>query len=111
MNDSEFHENVDETMAQIEAAIEAAVDSGGADIDYEIVSEILTLEFENGNKIIINKQTAAHQIWVADKSGGFHFDYDEDRGQWLNDRSGAELFSELSRLASVQAGQAIDLKK
>ncbi|HEC11948.1 MAG TPA: iron donor protein CyaY [Acidiferrobacteraceae bacterium] len=111
MNDSEFHENVNQTMARIEAAIEAAVDSSGADIDYETVSEILTLEFENGNKIIINKQAAAHQIWVADKSGGFHFDYDEDRGQWLNDRSGAELLSELSRFASVQAGQAIDLKK
>lgn len=110
MNDSEFHENVNEAMAQIEDAIETAVVSGGADIDYETVSEILTLEFETGNKIIINKQAAAHQIWVADKSGGFHFNYDEARGQWLDDRSGAELFSELSRFASVQAGQEIDLK-
>jgi CyaY protein len=106
MNDSEYHQKVAETMARIEEAIDAS----GADIDYETVSDILTLEFENGSKIIINKQTAAHQIWVAAKSGGFHFDYDEAGDRWLDKGSGAELMAELSRLSSLQAGEEVELQ-
>ncbi|MCK7583354.1 MAG: iron donor protein CyaY [Chromatiales bacterium] len=87
--------------------IEHAVEAGGADIEFENAGEILTLEFTNGTKIIINKQGAARQIWVAAKSGGFHYGYDAVSGQWRDDQSGAELFAELSRLASEQAGEEV----
>jgi CyaY protein len=106
MNDSEYHQKVAETMALIEEAIDAS----GADIDYETVSDILTLEFADRSKIIINKQTAAHQVWVAAKSGGFHFDYDADNDRWVDKGSGAELIAELSRLASLQAGEEVRLQ-
>jgi len=105
MNEAEFHKLAASTLSRIEQAIEAS----GADIDFENSGEILQLEFANRSKIIINKQGAASQIWVAAKSGGFHYSYDASTQQWRNDQGGAELFSELSRLVSEQAGENIRL--
>ncbi len=105
MNESEFHEQAAATMERIEEAVEAS----GADIDFEIVSDILTLTFEDDSKIIVNKQSAADQLWVAARSGGYHYDWDASRAVWLNDRSGEELFSELARLVSEQAGATVSL--
>ncbi|HEY5682707.1 MAG TPA: iron donor protein CyaY [Sulfuricaulis sp.] len=103
MNESDFEKQANDTLLRIENAIEAS----GADIDFEAAGGILTLEFGNGTKIIINKQGAASQIWVAAKSGGFHYGWVE--GHWINDQSGEELMSELSRLVSEQSGEDVDL--
>lgn len=103
MNETEFENAVRATLDRIEQAIEAS----GADIEFENAGDILELEFANRSKIIINKQGAAKQIWVAAKSGGFHYSY--DAGTWHNDQNGAELFNELTRLVSEQAGTKIKL--
>jgi CyaY protein len=105
MNEAEFQRAATATLNRIEQAVEAC----GADIEFENAGEILELEFANRSKIIINKQAAAKQIWVAARSGGFHYSYDAGTQQWRNDQSGAELFDELSRLLSEQAGARIAL--
>ena len=105
MNEAEFQNAATAMLNRIEQAVE----DSGADIDYENAGEILQLEFPNRSKIIINKQAAASQIWVAAKSGGFHYRYDASTQQWRNDQSGMELFGELSRLASEQAGAPVVL--
>jgi len=105
MNDAEFQRAATATLNRIEEAVEAS----GADIEFENVGEILELEFTNRTKIIINKQGAAKQIWVAAKSGGFHYNYDADTQQWRNDQSSVELFSELSRMVSEQSGVSVRL--
>ena len=106
MNESEFHTIADRTIA----AIQDAIDDSGADIDYEEVGGVLTLEFANGSKIIFSKQPPAMQLWMAARSGGFHFDYHNDRRQWICDSGDEdELYAMLSRLSTEQAGEAIDL--
>jgi CyaY protein len=105
MNEAEFHKLAAVTLIQIEQAVETC----GADIDFENAGEILQLEFTNHSKIIINKQSAAKQIWVAARSGGFHYSYDANAQQWRNDQSGVELVAELSQLISEQAGTRVTL--
>ena len=106
MNESQFNQLAEETMIAVEEAIEAS----GADIDYDNVADILTLEFSNGSRIIINKQTPLCQIWVAAKSGGYHFDYDETSELWcLNGDRQKDLFSQLSLYCTQQAGEDIQL--
>jgi len=106
MNESEFRDLADQTIEDIQSAI----DNSGLDIDYEESGGVLTLEFDNGSKIIFSKQPPVKQLWMAAKSGGFHFNYDEDAQQWLLD-SGAheELYVLLSRLATEQAGDRVTL--
>ena len=106
MNESEFQEIAEQTIEDIQDAI----DNSGADIDYDEIGGVLTLEFEDGSKIIFSKQGAMNQLWMAAKSGGFHFDYDEDSERWLcNSGDNEELYKMLSRLSTEQAGEAVTL--
>jgi len=107
MNESEFNDIVDDIFIEIEDAVEEACDETGADIDYETSSGILTLTFNNGSQIIINRQAPLQQIWVAAKQGGFHFDFNSEKEQWLCNNK--ELYSALSEYCTDQAGQEIKL--
>ena len=95
-----------ETLEQLEELL----DNSDADIDYDTVSDILTIEFEERSKIIINYQSANGQLWLAARSGGFHYDYDAATGSWKNDRNGGDFFDQLSAFATEQAGEKIVLK-
>ncbi len=104
MTESEFHDIAERTLEQIQDAI----DESGADIDYEEVGGVLTLEFDNASKIIFSKQPPVKQLWMAARSGGFHFDYDEHDDRWVCDSGDREeLFAMLSRLASEQSGETV----
>jgi CyaY protein len=105
MTESEFNQRADDIIERIEEA----VDDSGANIDFETTGGILTLIFEDNSKIIINRQTPVQQIWVAAKSGGFHFSYDEMQDKWLKDTDGQELFAALSRYCSEQSGEQLEL--
>lgn len=107
MNESEFHNIADQTIEDIQIAI----DDSGADIDYEESGGVLTLEFDNGSKIIFSKQPPMKQLWMAARSGGFHFDYKADSETWVCDSGdNEELYAMLSRLATEQSGEAIGLE-
>ena len=108
MNESEFREIAEQTIEDLQDAIDAC----GTDIDYVEIGGVLTLEFENGSKIIFSKQGAMNQLWMAALSGGFHFDYDESSEQWVCDiGDNEELYSMLSRLATEQAAEKTVIKK
>jgi CyaY protein len=91
------------------AALEAlghALD--GAEVDFELKEGgVLEMEFDDGSKIIVNRHGAAREIWVAARSGGFHFRW--DGAAWRDTRGGAELFDALSRLVSGQLGRGVRL--
>ena len=84
MNDSEFHRLADQLWLTIEERLDDW--DGDSDIDCEINGGVLTITFENGSKIIINRQEPLHQVWLATKQGGYHFDLKGD--EWICDRSG-----------------------
>ena len=100
MNDTEYNVLADNLLLAIEEAIEDC----GVDIDFEGVSGLLTLTFKNNTKIIINKQAPLHEIWVATKFNGHHFNFSEH--QWLDKRSGEEfwqfIYSAVSKQAAVE---------
>ena len=104
MDDKEFNALADAILARIEAALEAS----GADIDFELAAGgVLEIEFVDGSKIIVNRHGAAREIWVAARSGGYHFR--PDGGRWLGTRDGEELLAALSRTVSEQAGVTVRL--
>lgn len=103
MNDSEFNALADAMLARIEAGLEAS----GADLDFEMASAgVLEIEFADGSKIIVNRHGSAQEIWVAARTGGFHYRW--DGAVWRDTRDGGELLAALARLASAQAGQPVE---
>jgi len=104
MTETDFLALAEEALA----AIESAVESAGADIDSTRTGNVLTLEVADGSKIVINSQAPMQQIWVAARSGGFHFGRAGE--QWRDTRDGSELFAVLSRIVSAQGGQPVILR-
>ena len=100
MTDTEFNLLVDRTFEEIDRAIEAS----GIEVDAEFTGGILELTFENDSKIILNRQGATHEVWVAAKSGGFHYVWRD--GKWCNTRDGSELLTSLAPLIAAQSGEA-----
>ena len=103
MSESEFIDLAEATLN----AIEHAIDASPVDIEASRTGNVLTLELDNGSKVVINSQTPMQQMWVAGKSGAFHYARTGDR--WIDTRDGSELFAALSRLISSQGGEAIVL--
>jgi len=103
MTDSEYLALAEIALGGIEEAVEAS----GADIDTERNGNVLTLEFDNGSKIIVNLQAPMHEIWLAAKAGGYHFRHKE--GAWRDTRSESELFETLSVFVSQQSGETVVL--
>ncbi len=101
MQESEFHRAADAILARIEAACAAS-----ERLDADIEAGILTVECPDGSKVIVNKQAPNREIWVAARSGGFHYRLDE--GEWRDTRSGEELFAALARILAAQAGERVD---
>jgi CyaY protein len=106
MNETEFNARAEGTLA----AIVRMLESVGVDCDCEFKGDgVLELEFEDGSKIIVNRHGPAREIWVAAKSGGYHFRYDGER--WVNTRDGDELFAALSHYVSEQSGSPVVLSE
>lgn len=104
MEESEFEARANSALEALERALEAA----GVEADFELKGGgILEIEFEDGSKIIVNRHGAAREIWVAARSGGFHFRW--DGAAWRDTRSGEELFEALSELVSRPLGRRVRL--
>lgn len=101
MSDSEYLTRAEAVLA----AVERAIDDIDADIEFERSGNVLTLEFENRTKIIVNLQPPMQEIWIAAKAGGFHFRFTDDA--WRDTRNGTEFFSALSDYATQQAGETV----
>ncbi len=103
MTESEFHRAVDAVLARIESSVE-----GEEDLAVDLESGILTITCPDASRVIINRQTPNREIWVAARSGGFHFTSRE--GLWRDTRSGDELFASLARILESQGGARVRWK-
>jgi len=104
--ESEFIASADALLAAIGAALDDATDESDADIDWSLNDGILTVDCGTSGKVIVNRHVPNREIWVAARSGGFHFRADGDR--WVDTRSGHTLDATLSRVMREQAGIGID---
>ena len=99
MTESEFNQLADTLFTRIENAFD------NSDIGCGLNGSVLEIEFEDGSQIIINRHTPNQEIWLAAKSGGFHFSLVD--GQWLSKRDGSELFSKLTALIQLGSGETM----
>jgi CyaY protein len=105
MSEAEFIERAEATLERIEAALEES----GVDADVERKEGgVVEIEFADASRMVINRHAAAREIWVAARSGGFHFRW--DGSAWRDSRDGGELFAALSRLVSAQSGEPVILR-
>jgi CyaY protein len=91
MDNKQFQQLSEQVMHNVEQFIDQDMMQNDSDIDYEIHGNVMTITLENRHKIIINKQEPLHQIWMATRRQGYHFNYQQSH--WYCDRSGQEFFT------------------
>jgi CyaY protein len=105
MTETEFNDSAEALLARIAEELDAA----DADCECELKAVgVLEVEFDDGSKMVINRHAAAHEIWVAAKTGGHHFRFRD--GAWHDTRDNSELFAALSGMLSRQVGRPVVLR-
>lgn len=108
MTESEFLTEAQSVLDTIEAKMDRLNDDDVIDVECKRSGNVLEIEFiDNGSKIIVNSQAPMQEMWVAARSGGFHYRMLD--GAWTNTRDGSELFATLSQLVTEQSGAPVKL--
>ena len=105
LTDAEFHTLTSAVLSSVEATVDRWLQDDVVDIDSHRTGGLLELSFPNGSKLVLNTQPPLHELWLAARSGGYH--YRHVNGQWLDTREGREFFDALSACASEQSGLAL----
>lgn len=85
MTESEFNDQIELTFEALEQALDEVEDG----LDYELAGSVLTVDFDNDTTMVFSRQPPTQQLWLAARSGGFHFAWDESAGDWRGTRDGA----------------------
>ena len=102
LSDAEYLAKAHALLARIEAQVDAWLDADVVDIDTQRSGGLLEMSLPGGSKIIINTQPPLQEIWLAARSGGYHFKW--QGSAWVDTREGQELLALLSRCTTEQAG-------
>ncbi len=79
------------------------------DLDIDLAGDVLSLAFGNGDKFVINAHSAAEQIWMAAGTTAWHFDFVDQRGEWIAHKTDEELMSTVARVVGDKLGQPVRL--
>lgn len=105
-SDMAFAKNADQVMA---ALFEVLVEIDPDDVDVDLAMGVLSMEFADGSKCIMNRQTAAQQIWLAHSATAWHFAQAKEAGPWMDTKGRGELQAVLAELLSAKLGRSVSL--
>jgi len=105
MTDLEFMDRAEQLLKAIESCCDSINEQSDADIDNQRVGGMVTLVFPDGSQIVVNLQKPLQEVWLASRSGGYHFRLDQ--GLWMDTKGQGEFFAQLSQDASAQGRQAL----
>jgi CyaY protein len=103
--EAEFEKAADRELTRLVAALDAAA----LDVEVELSMGVLTLEFGDGTKYVVNSHRAAKQIWLAAERSAWHFDPDASGSTWVAPKSGDELWATLRGVLGRKLGKDVAL--
>lgn len=101
LSQSQYLDLAEQAMRAVENAADAA------DLDSRRDGSVLNLELDNGEQVIINLQAPVQELWLASKSGAYHFRCTQ--GRWRDTREGLAFGELLRRAVREQGGPQLDL--
>ena len=102
MTDNEFMDQAERLLQQLEKACDLLNDQADVDIDNQRVGGMITLVFANRSQIVINLQKPLHEVWLAARSGGYHYRHNGET--WMDTKGQGDFWVQLGQDASAQAG-------
>lgn len=88
----------------------ARLDSFDPDeLEADLAGGVLRITFADRKNCILNRQSAANQIWLAEGASAWHFAQDLASGRWLDTKGRGDVDAILGEILSRRLGRAIDL--
>jgi CyaY protein len=108
MSETEFLAQAESILSRLEECLDRLNDDDIIDVECKRSGNVLEIEFlHNATKIIVNSQAPMKEMWVAARSGGFHYRCVD--GEWVDTRDGTEMFTALSKFVTEQGGAPVVL--
>ena len=105
MTDLEFMDHAEQLLLAVERSCDRINDTSDADVDSQRSGGMVTLTFPNRSQIVINLQKPLHEVWMAARSGGYHYRF--DGSHWQGTKGAGEFFACLTPDASQQSGMSL----
>lgn len=103
------HEFSKRSAACIESVISWIEDFDPDELDYETTDGVVTLEFADGKKFVLNRQAGNNQMWFAAGVRAFHYDWNADTERWCDDRDGHDLHEKIAEVVSEKLGRTVTI--
>ena len=107
MDESQYRQVADTCLNKAEIWLE---DFDPDELDFTPSDGVLTMEFADGTRFVLNRQGAAQQIWYAARVRAWHFNYDEDQKAWIDDKGGRELFDLITETVGAKLGRPVTIQ-
>jgi CyaY protein len=109
MDEKRYRDLLDDAYARVDRAFET-VDPDVAEVAME--QGALTILFLGKQRLMVTPQPSPRQLWVAFRDRAWHFDWDETRRAWLDDRGeGVELFALVEETTRATGGVEVRIKR
>jgi len=102
MNPQEYYEHATECLARVARWVDRVNDDG---LDMTTTDGLVALEFDDGVKYVLNRQSGNHQIWFAAGARAWHYDW--DGSAWVDDRDRHRLDARIVEVVSTKLGRQV----
>ncbi|MFQ5506063.1 MAG: iron donor protein CyaY [Planctomycetota bacterium] len=106
MDRREFLEKADACIGKVTDWLE---DFDPDEVDYSTADGVLTFEFGDGTRFVLNRQLGSNQMWFAAGARAFHYDWSEEAGAWLDSKDGHQLYERIATSVGEKVGRRLSL--
>ena len=102
MTEQEYYERAATCLGRVARWVDQVNDDG---LDVATSDGLVALEFEDGTKYVLNRQSGNHQMWFAAGARAWHYDWKD--GAWLDDRDRHRLEDRIVEVVGAKLGHPV----
>ncbi|MFT5285939.1 MAG: CyaY protein [Planctomycetota bacterium] len=80
------------------------------EVDFATTDGVVTIEFPDGARFVLNRQSAANQMWYAAGARAWHYNWGVAEKAWVCDRDSHELNAMIAKTISEKIGRPVEAK-
>jgi CyaY protein len=80
------------------------------ELEAEASEGVVKLTFADGSKCVLNRQSAANQMWLAEGATAWHFEWSDGQNGWIDTKGRGDLRDVLADVITRRLGRAVALR-
>lgn len=77
------------------------------EVDYSTTDGMVSIEFPDRVRFVLNRQSGNHQMWLAAGVRAFHYTWNAETETWADDRDGHDLYQRVTEVVSEKLGRSV----